>query len=135
MSNASNKMMTVKVPITFQRWRGRKRVVTPDGTELKPSPEREIDNAVVKAIARAHRWQRMLEGGEYATLRELATAEPINPSYVSRVLRLTLLSPTLVENVLNGTQAVSLDLQNLAKPFSADWHEQARLLERSSSTA
>ncbi|WMS41834.1 hypothetical protein RDV64_17435 [Acuticoccus sp. MNP-M23] len=135
MSSASNKTMTVKVPITFQRWRGRKRVVTPDGIELKPSPEREIDNALVKAIARAHRWQRMLEGGEYATLRELATAERINPSYVSRVLRLTLLSPTLVENALNGTQAVTLDFQSLSKPFSADWNEQARLLERSSSTA
>jgi len=61
-----------------------------------------IDSTLVKAIARAFRWQRMLETGRYATVREIARAERINPSYVSRVLRSTLLAPATVEAILQG---------------------------------
>ena len=120
---------TVRVPITIKRRRGRKRVLAPDGTELASAfrSEPEIDNAFVKAIARAHRWQRMLGSGEYTTLRELATAERLDPGYVSRMLRLTLLAPALVEGALNGSQTTALDLRQTAKCFPADWQEQARL--------
>lgn len=121
--------MTVKVPIALIRRRGRKRVVAPDGTESAPKPRPEIDNALVKALARAHRWQRMLEEGEYASVRDLAKAEGINPSYVSRILRLTLLSPAIVEKVLEGTHTPRMDLLNLKKPLPAGWHEQVRVLE------
>ena len=48
---------------------------------------------MIKAVARAFRWRRMLETGRFATINELAAAESINSSYVSRVLRLTLLAP------------------------------------------
>ena len=50
---------------------------------------RRIDNAMVKAIARAFRWREMLENGTYATIAEIAAAEKINETYVGRVLRLT----------------------------------------------
>ena len=72
---------------------------------------RHIDNAMVKAIARAFRWREMLESGEYATIREIATAEKINESYVGRVLRLTLLAPDIVEAILDGRQPVGLQLR------------------------
>ena len=120
--------MTVRVAISFKRRRGRKRIIAPDGTELETatsSPEGEIDSALMKAIARAYRWQRMLEGGEYATLRELAKAERLDAAYVSRVLKLTLLSPSLFENALNGHQSTGLDLRKLARPIPVDWEEQA----------
>ena len=56
---------------------------------------RRLKNAMFKALARAFRWQKMLKTGQYATIKEIAAAERINPSYVSRVLRLTLLRQLL----------------------------------------
>ena len=130
MRNIAADTITVKVPIAFKRRRGRKRILAPDGTELASSPPAGgIDSALVKAIARAYRWQRMLENGDYATLRELAKAERLDAAYVSRMLKLTLLAPTLVEKALSGTQTGALDLYTLAKPLPPDWHEQARLLD------
>jgi hypothetical protein len=85
--------ITVKVPITLRQRGGRKYVVTPAGaTPWIPTPPR-IDNTLVKAIVRAHRWRNMLESGGCATVRDLATAEAINESYLGRVLRLTLSPP------------------------------------------
>jgi hypothetical protein len=66
---------------------------------------RHVDNAMVKAIARAFRWRDMLESGEYATIREIANAENINETYVGRVLRLTLLAPDIVEAIVKRTTA------------------------------
>jgi hypothetical protein len=81
---------------------GRKYVVTPTGaTSWIPTPPR-IDNTLVKAIVRAHRWRDMLESGGYATVRDLAKARTINESCLGRVLRLTLLAPKIVETILEG---------------------------------
>ena len=132
MRDVPAETMTVRVPISFKRRRGRKRIVAPDGSEQVPalsSPNRETDSALVKAIARAYRWQRMLERGEYATLRELARVERLDAAYVSRILRLTLLAPELVEAAVNGSQTIALDLRKLASPFSPDWQDQARLFK------
>ena len=128
MMQGSVKILTVKVPIALARRRGRKRIIAPDGTEMAtPAPAPSIDSALVKAIARAYRWQRLLECGMYSTLKELAAAERLDPAYVSRVLKLTLLAPSLVENALNGHQATGLNLQKLARPIPVDWEEQARI--------
>ena len=61
-----------------------------------------IDSTLVKFISQACRWRKMPENGRYATIREIAKAEKINPSYVPRVLRLTLLAPATVEAILDG---------------------------------
>jgi hypothetical protein len=94
--------VTVQVPLTFRRRSGRKQVVGPEGwpgPALAPKPAR-VDGTLVKALARAHRWQGMLKGGEYGSIEELARAEKINPSYLARVLRLTLLAPDIVESIV-----------------------------------
>ena len=116
--------MTVRIPITLRHQGGQKRVVTPPGaTPWIPTASR-IDNTMVKAIVRAHRWREMLESGRYATLRDLAKAEAINKSYLGRVLRLTLLSPTIIEAILEGSQPAALELDDLLKPFPIDWDQQ-----------
>src|SRR5215207_5979239 len=97
-------VLTVRVPLAFRRRGGRKLVVVPGGAPAWAPPRARIDSTLVKALARAHRWKRMLESGEYASVAELASAERINPSYLCRVLRLTLLAPDLVEAILDGTQ-------------------------------
>jgi hypothetical protein len=116
--------MTVRIPITLRHQGGQKRVVTPPGaTPWIPTPSR-IDNTIVKAIVRAHRWREMLESGRYATVRDLAEAEAINESYLGRVLRLTLLSPNLIEAILEGRQPATLELDGLLRQFPIEWDKQ-----------
>ena len=94
------------------------------GPALAPRPAR-VDGTLAKALARAHRWQGMLEGGEYGSIEELARAEKINPSYLARVLRLTLLAPDIVETILDARHDPErITLARLLKPFSAAWGEQ-----------
>ena len=85
--DADGDAVTIHVPITFRRCSGRKLVVTPDGAEWAPRPR--VDNAMVKALARAFRWRKMLDEGVHATLEDLARAKKVNSTYVSRILRLT----------------------------------------------
>jgi hypothetical protein len=120
--------ITVHIPITLRHQGGRKQIVTPAGaTPWIPTPRR-VDNTLVKAIVRAHRWRDMLESGRHATVRDLAKAEVINESYLGRVLRLTLLSPTIVEAILEGLQPATLELDDLLQQFPIEWDQQLRML-------
>jgi hypothetical protein len=124
MLSKDGRTITVRIPITLRHQGGRKQVVTPAGaTPWIPAPSR-VDNTMVKAIVPAHRWRDMLESGDYATVRDLAKAEAINESYLGRVLRLTLLSPTLIEAILEGRQAATLELDDLLKQFPVEWDRQ-----------
>jgi hypothetical protein len=117
--------VTVRVPISIRRRGGRKLVLAPNGADITAVPvTRHVDNAMVKAIARALRWRDMLESGEYATIREIAQAEKINETYVGRVLRLTLLAPEIVEAIINGRQPAGLQLDGLMERFPVGWREQ-----------
>ena len=113
--------MTVRVPMKFQVRGGRKLVVTPDGSPSWAKPRKRIDNAMVRALARAFRWQKLLDDSTYTTIEDIANSEKINPSYVSRVLRLTLLSPEIVEMILDGRQSLSLTMKELLIGFPLEW--------------
>ena len=115
--------VTISVPLQFRRRGGRKQIFAPDGHRCRHVTRPQIDSTLVKAIARASRWQRMLESGHYASMAELAAAEQINPSYLARMLRLTLLAPTLVERILDG-QAPEVTLGWLLKTVPIDWERQ-----------
>ena len=117
--------MTVRVPLTLRKRRGRKQVVLPDG-ESWGGPRPRIDTTVVKAVARAHRWRRLLESGKFASARDLAEAEKINDSYLARVLRLTLLAPDIVEAILDGRQPREMTLAKLMGPLRNEWGKQWR---------
>jgi hypothetical protein len=117
--------MVVSIPISFRRQGGRKTVVTPSHAPTWSPPPPRIDNTIVKALVRAHRWRNMLESNRFASVRELAKAEKINESYLCRVLRLTLLSPALTESILNGLQPEGLDLARLLKSLPVEWDKQA----------
>ena len=124
------KTMVVSIPISIRRQGGRKRVVTPAHAPAWAPPLPRIDNALVKALVRAHRWRNMLESNLFATVRELAKAEKINESYLCRVLRLTLLSPALTEAILNGLQPEELDLAQLLKCIPIEWDKQAAIFKK-----
>lgn len=120
--------LTIRIPMTFKTRGGRKLVVSPDGVPSWAKPRTRIDNTMVKALARAFRWRKLLETGIYATVEEVAAVEKINTSYVSRILRLTLLAPDIIEMILDGRQPAELTMAALMKPFPVEWGEQNRLL-------
>ena len=116
--------ISVHIPITLRHQGGRKQVVTPaDAAPWIPRAAR-IDSTLVKAAVRAHRWRDMLESGRYSTVRDLAKAESINESYISRVLRLTLLAPVIIQSILEGQQPVGLELDGLLGPIPQNWAQQ-----------
>ena len=117
-------VVTIKVPFAVRKRGGRKLVLAPDGAPMPPAAP-HVDSTLVKAVARAFRWQKMLETGQYATIKEIAKAEKINSSYVSRVLRLTLLAPATVEAILDGRAAAAPTLAEAMVPFPVEWARQA----------
>jgi hypothetical protein len=110
--------ITVRVPLTIRRRPGRKTVVTPLAREGGDAaiPTR-ADPALVKALARAFRYQRLLDEGRYASVSDMAVGERIERGYLGSLLRLTLLVPDIVEAILNGRQPERLGLPRLLEPF------------------
>src|SRR3984957_17233427 len=102
--------MVVSIPITMRLTGGRKKVVTPANAVPWSPPTARVDNTIVKALARAHRWRGMLESNLFTTARDLSKAEKINEAYLCRVLRLTLLSPKITVAILSGLLPDTLDL-------------------------
>lgn len=78
----------------------------------------------MKALARVFRWRQMMEAGRYGTIDELAPAERINSSYVSRLRSLTLLAPDLVDAILDGRQPERMTLPGPMEPFPVEWATQ-----------
>lgn len=127
--------ITVRVPLAIRRRPGRKTVVVPEGAAATAPTRTRADPALVKALARAFRYQRLLDEGRYASISEMAAAERIERGYLGSLLRLTLLAPDLVEAILNGREQDCLTLPRLTEPFPVDWAEQLAMLGPASSTA
>lgn len=119
-----SKTITVHAPIQFAIRGGRKTIIFESEQPKAP----RIENALLKALAKAHRWRRQLEDGEYASITELAKAQRVNESYACRVFRLTLLAPEIVVEILNGSANDTLSMSRLTKPFPIEWT--AQLSER-----
>ncbi len=119
----------ISITVNFLQRGGRKQILSPPGT-APWSPAPRVDGALVKAVVRAHRWRHMLEKDEYSSLAELAKAEKVNDSYLSRILRLTLIAPDIIEAILSGRQPRTLQLDDLLKPLPAAWERQRSELLR-----
>ncbi len=115
--------VTLHIPYRIVKRGGRKASALSDGACAPRCP----DDALVKALAGAFRWKRMLEPGAFATIAELAEREGIAPSYMTRVLRLTLLAPDIIEAILDGRQGPDVTLARLMDGFPEAWEAQVRL--------
>ena len=113
--------VTLHVPFRIVKRGGKKEMQLPEGA----TQSQRTDSTLVKALARAFRWKRMLESGEFATIAERAEREGIAPSYMTRVLRLTLLAPDIIEGILDGKQGPEVTLAKVLEPFPLTWQHQA----------
>lgn len=116
--------ITVRVPLTIRRRPGRKTVVTPVRDNVETTLPTRADPALVKALARAFRYQRLMDEGRYASISEMAAAERIDRGYLGRILQLTLLAPDLVEAILDGREPANLALPALQAGVSVLWEQQ-----------
>jgi len=128
MTLAESNAEITDIPMSFRPRGGRTVIVLPDGSRGVVRREATIDNTMIKVIARGFRWHRLLYDGTYATIEDLAAAEKINPSYVSRILRLAYLSPVVVQAILDGKHPAWLTMRHLLEPFPTDWKQQEKKL-------
>ena len=112
--------VTIHVPFRIVKRGGRKEMILPRSAQTR----RQADDSLIKALARAFRWKRMLESGEFSTITELAQCEKIAAPFLTRTMRLAQLAPVLVEAILDGRQPRGLTLEALREPLPSDWSAQ-----------
>jgi len=130
--SADGKTITVHIPMTFTRRGGRKLIIGPDGVEGSKPPRPTPDKTLIKAVARAHRWKRMLDGGTYASIAQLAEGERVAEGYVGRLLLLTLLAPDIIERFLDGRLPKGMGLSEFLRPWPVLWEEQREKMHAAS---
>jgi hypothetical protein len=100
----------------------------PDGSAAWAPAKPRADETLIRALARAHRWKRLLEDGKYRSAGELAEADGVTRSFVNRLLRLTLLAPDIVEANLEGRQPKAMQLGELTEAIPSEWEKQWKAL-------
>jgi hypothetical protein len=115
--------LTIRIPIRLQRRGGRKLIMTPEGAAM-PTPKTRPDEALIKALVRAHRWRRRIESGRAKSITDLAEQAGVTDAYVCRLLPLTCLAPDIVEAILDGRQPKGLRLAEMLGNGSLGWEEQ-----------
>jgi hypothetical protein len=108
--------------------------IAPDGGDAWAPAKPRLDHTLIRALARAHRWKRMLEEGRYRSGAEIAEAEGVTRSFVNRLLRLTLLAPDIVEAILDGWQPKGMVLEELTRAMPSGWEEQRQVTCRPQSS-
>ena len=116
--------ITVFIPMTWKKRRsGQKVIIAPDGSDAWAPAKPRPDETLIRALARAHRWNRMLESGRCRSIAEIAEAEKIDRSFVSRLLDLTLLAPDIQEAILEGRQGRGMQLEEMMGAMSGAWEQ------------
>ncbi|MGE3336137.1 MAG: hypothetical protein AB7I36_21100 [Rhodospirillaceae bacterium] len=118
--------LTIRIPMKLRRHGGRKLVIVPDGLGSH-APEPALDNVLINALVRAHRWRRQIDAGQFRSASELAAHEKITDSFVARMLTLTLLAPDITQDILEGRQPKGLKLATLLRGVPLAWEEQRRM--------
>ena len=115
-----NGNLEVTIPIALRSRQGRKQIITPDGAESSRS--------LLSALARGRRWQRLIDEGRFANIKELATAIGKDPSQIARAIRLTRLSPAIVHRIIVGDTPDGISLAKLRGDLPVKWSEQEVVL-------
>jgi hypothetical protein len=121
MSNAPNTIRVV-IPLTIRKRNGRPKILPPENIDAAEA--RAQDPRLLRAIARAWGWRRKLESGEVATITDIAQAEGLTVSFVSRLLRLAYLSPDVLRMLVTERRPCAISIEALAKAATLPWAEQ-----------
>lgn len=114
----------IHIPMKIKRRGGRKEIIVPESLQSVMPSRPVYQEALVVALARAHRWKEMLESGMYGSIIELASAIGVDRSYMSRLLKFTLLAPDIVEAILDGREPSSFAINRLIGAVPMGWEEQ-----------
>lgn len=121
----------IDIPMRFRRRCGRKEIIMPPGvSDASQSPP---PNPLALALARAFRWQEMIESGEVESNCELARKLKLDQSYIARTIRLASLAPDIIEAILNGQEFDEISLGHLRRDMPLLWQEQRKILNGSDS--
>jgi hypothetical protein len=114
----------VRIPMKLKKQSGRKMVIVPEGMENARATRADYQGSLVIALARAHLWEELIESGKFGSIKELSEAIGIDSAYVARVMRLTLLSPSIIDAIVHGREPSGLSYRALAEPLPMLWEEQ-----------
>jgi hypothetical protein len=114
----------IHIPMRFKKKSGRKEIVFADPAQVEKAVKDQVQRPLVVALARAHRWMECLEDGTFGSIAELAEVAGLDPSYVRRVLGLTMLAPDLVDMVLSGGEADAASLTSMKTDLPMSWAKQ-----------
>jgi hypothetical protein len=120
--------IVIRVPMILKKVCGRKEVIVPEGLPSCPPPKPATQVSLVTAVARAHRWQDLLESGRFVSIAALAKTLRLDRCYLRRILNLACLAPDIVEAIIDGREPGGLSLERLSKGLPMAWDEQRTLL-------
>ena len=116
----------IRVPMEFKRRGGRKEIILPP--DAATAGDVGPRSPLVVALARAYRWQRMIDSGEVSGVEAIAAQHGVDRAYISRILCLATLAPDLMEAVLKGNGPQGISLVKLHRSLPLWWNEQRQLL-------
>lgn len=119
---AEPETLRVHIPLTLRNRGGRPRILPPK--EIEVAMERGQDARLLRAIGRAWDWRHRLERGDVNTIADLAKAEGISDRYVSRVIRLAWLAPSVLERLVLRREPTVLSIFDLCGVAELPWIEQ-----------
>ena len=134
-SPAGGVQLETFVPWTLVKRGLRKQIITPldapqefmeEARREQQARESAQETALLRALGLAHHWQRLLDEQRVGSVAEIADAEEINVTQVRRLMRLTLLAPAVVEQLV-GTSETALE-QLMRCPLPTAWKDQIRVL-------
>ena len=119
-----HKPMIMEVAVDFKRRHKRKMITAPGGQDLITGENLNHDDALLKAVIRAHKWQDMIDSGKARSIRDVASREGVPSGYACKIIRLIELAPDITTAIVNGRQPASLQLADMMKDFPVLWEDQ-----------
>ena len=117
-----NGNVRVTIPLIFKIAGGRTRIFT----RIFTSDSEHVEYTPVQlALARAFRWQKMIDEGKFSNIKDLAATIGVDSGHISRTIRLTLLSPKIIHKLLSGELDLSWD--SCRRSFPDSWAEQEKM--------
>ena len=136
-SPAGGVQMETFIPWTLVKRGVRRQVITPidapqefvvEAALEKRERKTNQDSPLLRALGLAHYWQRLLNDGKVQTIGDIAQLEEMDVTQVRRLLRLTLLAPSLLETIVAKAELTSINLEFvLRRSMPDDWRAQSAL--------